>query len=149
MCECENLQVLKEYQFILPEIKEYDDLIDDVTYKYERLWIFFEKIWNEEIAEFDVTLCKSCGMIFTNPRFTAEEIRIKYKTVSELESAKKRTQKQPALKTDERANRIYSLIAGLQENASKSRKIIDYGGHKVTISALLLKRVILVIFLTM
>ena len=77
--------------------------------------IFFEKIWKDRnSAEFDVTLCKSCGMIFTNPRFTAEEIRIKYKTVSELESAKKRTQKQPALKTGERANRIYSLIARLQ-----------------------------------
>ncbi len=129
MCECESLKLLKRHLFILPEIEECDDLIDSVTYEYERLQMFFEKIWRDETpAEIDADLCTSCGMIFTNPRFTAEEIDIKYKAVSELGSAKKRYQAKPAQKTDKRAKRIYSLISGLQENTSKSRKILDYGG---------------------
>lgn len=131
ICECDRLHDIKKYQFALPETKEYDDLIDDVSFRYERLWILFEKIWKDQSpAEFNVNLCDSCGLIFTNPRFTAEEITIKYKTVGELDSAKKRTEKKPALKVDERAKRIYSLLNNSQINGAKSLNILDYGGAK-------------------
>lgn len=129
VCESEDLQVLKKYQFALPGIKEYNNLTNDITYEYERLWILFEKILkNRNPAKFEATFCKSCGLIFTNPRFTGEEINAKYKTISELESAVKRAQKLPALKTGKRSKRIYSLLSRLLENRSKAQKVLDYGG---------------------
>lgn len=129
VCGQNYLQILKKYNFILPETKEYDSLTEDVTYNYERLRIFFEKIWKDtKPAVFDVTFCKACGMIFSNPRFTKEEIITKYRVVSQSESAKKRIQKCPALKTNERAMRIYSLITELQGSGPKPQRILDYAG---------------------
>lgn len=128
-CKGGDLQIFKNYQFVLPEAKEYNKLTGDLTYDYEKLWIFFEKIWNDKSpAEIDATLCTSCGLIFTNPRFTEEEIKTKYQIVGELESAKKRRQKFPASKTDERAERIYKLLSKLRRNELKLQKVLDYGG---------------------
>lgn len=128
ICNSEDLEVIKKSKFHFPGENVKENLVDT---KYVRLWILFERILKDrKPVEFDSTLCKSCGLIFMNPRFTAEEILIKYDAINELGSVKYRLQQKPLPNSirDMRAKRIYSLISGLQENEDKSRRILDYGG---------------------
>lgn len=130
MCGCDRLQTLDRHQFNYLPAQDYNESINVPTYyRNEKLWILFEKILQtKNPAEFSIELCKSCGLIFSNPRMTAEEIQIKYQTLDELATVRKRPQNRPPLKTDIRAKRIYSLLAKLQKDSSKSLKILDYGG---------------------
>lgn len=132
MCGCNELQAIHKHRFALPETQESTDLMNDSAYyRYEKLWILFEKIWqNKNPVEFDATLCNSCGLIFTNPRFSAADIQIKYKTLDELAVTRKRSQKRLPSKTDERAKRIYSLLSKLLKPGRQSLKILDYGGGR-------------------
>ena len=130
-CRSKNLRTLKKQQFVRPEISMRDILTGPVEYNRERLWIFFDKIWKDSsTADFDVCLCSSCGLIFTNPRFSEKEIAIKYLTVGEIESDKQQTQIRTILKKDERASRIYNLLAGLYRGNHRTRKVLDYGGGR-------------------
>lgn len=126
MCNSKDLEVIKTTRFFYPGDRAKDHLID---IKYVRLWILFEKILNSKSpVEFYSTLCRSCGFIFTNPRFTAEEISIKYAIINELGSVKKRFKEHPAFNLDRRAKRIYLLIRSLREAKGKPYRILDYGG---------------------
>lgn len=125
MCKSKYLEVLKKLQFSYPGGNIYENLLD---MRYVRLWILFDKILgSRNSVKFHSTLCKSCGFIFTNPRFMAEEISVKYATINELGSAKKRYQKYPPSKLGMRANRIYSLVTSICQPKGKI-KILDYGG---------------------
>jgi len=126
MCKSGSLEIVKKHKFFFPGDQVEENLID---IRYERLWILFEKILKDRTpVEFHSNLCKSCGFIFTNPRFTAEEISIKYATINKLGSVKKRLQEHPASNLDMRANRIYSLIRSLHDAKGKSLRVLDYGG---------------------
>ena len=126
MCRGNNLEVIREAKFFFPGTDIEKNLID---IRYERLWILFEKILKDRSPlELQVMLCKSCGFIFTNPRFTVEEMSIKYAVINELGSVKKRYQVSPPSNLDARARRIYSLTMGLMKIKNKGLKILDYGG---------------------
>ena len=56
-----------------------------------------------------IDLCESCGLIFSNPRFTPEEIEAKYRAVGELKTAKERAGIMPSGKSRERARRVHSM----------------------------------------
>ena len=130
MCDCGNLKFLKKHRFSFPEIKEYDNSIGELIYEHERLCILFEKILRHKIpAEFEINLCTSCGIIFSNPRFTTEEIKTKYKVASELEADKKRHgQIMSLVRYRKHAKYIHLLITRLYGNITKSLEVLDYGG---------------------
>lgn len=127
LCGNGNLKVLKTFKFFYPGGHVHENLLD---IRYVRLWVLFEKILKDRNSiEFQMMLCQSCGFIFANPRFTQEEVSIKYATINALGSVKKRYQVHPAYNLDVRANRIYSLITSLQRLKVKD-KILDYGGSQ-------------------
>lgn len=97
---------------------------------YERLWILFTKILkNEDTATFYISICRSCGFIFTNPRFSKEDMQIKYKTINDFGIVKKYLRQNPPSNLDKRANRIYDYISRYHKIRSGIRpKILDYGG---------------------
>lgn len=126
ICGCETFKIITKRKFFFPGEKVEENLID---LKYVRLWILFEKILKDRNpVEFQVMLCQACGFIFTNPRFTAEEMLVKYAAINELGSVKKRYQVHPPLNLDVRAKRIHSLMVGLMKTKNKRLKILDYGG---------------------
>jgi len=126
MCRGNNLEVIRETRFFFPSADIERNLID---IRYERLWILFEKILNDRSpVEFQVMLCQSCGFMFTNPRFTAEEMSTKYEAINELGSVKKRYQVQPPRNLDVRAKRVYSLIMALVKTKNQRLRMLDYGG---------------------
>ena len=100
---------MKEHVFKYPGDDADNNLADII---YLRLWILFRKIVkdNNDIV-FNSMLCKSCGLIFTDPRFSEDEMKIKYDTINELGSVKYRLQKDPPVDLENRANKIYNLIS--------------------------------------
>lgn len=129
ICESKELKVLKHYKYSLQENKQFEEIANNASYTEKRLWIFLKKIWmDSDPAEIGVNKCEKCGFIFTNPRFTAEEIKTKYQTISDLNSVTKGRYSRPALKTEERARRIYKLINRLKDKDLTPNKVLDYGG---------------------
>lgn len=127
VCRSEELISIKEHAFTFPGNDVEKKLLDS---KYVRLWILFTKILNNKKSiVFHSTICKTYGFIFTNPRFSKEEMVIKYKTINELGSVKKRLEQNPPFNLDQRAKRIYNLIDRCHKRSSGlPPKILDYGG---------------------
>lgn len=127
ICNSQNNKTLTNYEFKNPggEFKSY---LDD--YRNSRLWVLFNEILNNvNSAEFEITLCKSCGFIFLNPRFSENEFKIKYSFLSKKKSEEMRLEKNPMFKLDTRAQRIYKLINKYYpENSKFQPKVLDYGG---------------------
>ncbi|MFX1257036.1 MAG: class I SAM-dependent methyltransferase, partial [Promethearchaeota archaeon] len=127
ICNSEKFMRLKEYSFTFPGGEVENHLMDA---NYTRLWIFFEKILKvRKNFSFFIILCQNCGFIFLNPRFTENEMKIKYETINELESVKYRLGKIPEFNLEKRANRVYKLINKFYKHESRDKpKILDYGG---------------------
>ena len=126
-CNSEKLMRLKEYSFTFPGDDIKNHLMDA---NYTRLWIFFEKILKvRENFSFFIIFCKNCGFIFLNPRFTENEMNVKYQTINELKSVKYRLGKIPEFNLEKRAHRVYKLIKKYYKHESIDKpKILDYGG---------------------
>ena len=130
VCNSQSFRELKNHIFKYPG-DEVEKHLADIT--YERLWILFKKIIkNEHRATFTATLCQSCGLIFTNPRFTEREIGIKYDTINQLNSVKYRLKQDPIddVKVGRRSMRIYELITRFLNNRQREDvpSVLDYGG---------------------
>ena len=126
-CGSRDNKKLKEQLFRFPG----DDVrnqLHDLT--YERLWILFERILEKrDKTVFLSMLCQKCGLIFTNPRFSREDIQIKYEAINELGSVKSRLQRHPPSNLDVRARRIYHLVTNhLSARAESKPRVLDYGG---------------------
>ena len=126
-CGSRENKKLKEHLFRFPG----DDVrnqLHDLT--YERLWILFERILEKrDKAVFFSMLCQKCGLIFTNPRFSPEDIQIKYEAINELCSVKYRFKRHPPSNLDLRALRIYHLVTShLSSRAESKPRVLDYGG---------------------
>ena len=75
-------------------------------------------------------MCQKCGFIFLNPRFTQEDLILKYKVLKNLGTEENTTNKY-SLKyyQDKRAKRVYNLIKYNSSFEEKNDlKILDYGG---------------------
>lgn len=127
ICNSEKIESLKEYLFAFPGGNIENHLIDA---NYTRLWIFFEKIARvRDKFHFLLMLCKKCGFIFLNPRFTKNEMKTKYKIINQLESVKYRLSKIPEFNLEKRAKRVFKLINKYYKHETKDKpKILDYGG---------------------
>ena len=126
-CGSRENKKLKEHLFRFPG-DDVQNQLHDLT--YERLWIFFERILEKrDKAVFLSMLCQKCGLIFTNPRFSREDIQIKYEAVNELGSVKYRLKQHPPSHLDVRARRIYHLVTNhLSSRAESKPRVLDYGG---------------------
>ena len=127
LCAAENIETIYEYVYSFPGGNVHEHLFD-IT--YVRLWILFERIIkNRNDIIFHSFLCNNCGFMFTNPRFSDEDLRIKYETIVELGSVKYRLQHNPPSNLDSRAKRIYKLVKQYSYSKSLSKhRILDYGG---------------------
>ncbi len=127
ICNSNDLAIFKKYVFKFPG-NDVEDNLENIV--YVRLWILFKKITNDQTtAVFNSILCNSCGLIFTNPRFSENELKLKYDTIDELGSVKHRIKNSPAIDAEKRANRIFNLIKSHYKPHSKRRsKILDFGG---------------------
>jgi len=127
MCNSENIKKLKNHIFKYPGKDVQNHLLDSV---YVRLWILFERILKTtNYTVFTSMMCQNCGLIFTNPRFSLDDLRIKYDTINELGSVKYRLEQNPPYNLELRARRIYSLISKhFHSDRQDKPKILDYGG---------------------
>ena len=129
LCDSENIALLKEYTFRYPGAAIQEHLLD---IKFERLWILFERILKSRgESKFGAYLCRNCGFIFLNPRFSEEDFAVKYNTIVELNSVKYREQKSPPPSNliDMRVDRIHRLVRPLLNNGSSRPRILDFGGQ--------------------
>lgn len=129
VCNSGQFKILQSYEFLSQGKNRTDEQAGNITYVQERLSIFFDYIWKEgDAADIDMTLCKSCGFIFINPRPTDEDISIKYSIIDKLESARQREESRPPTRQEERAERIFSLLSGLSDKPPSNKRILDFGG---------------------
>jgi SAM-dependent methyltransferase len=127
VCGSEDLILEKRHRFTLGQRLKREAA--PLTYEEERLQVFFQEIWTESpAARIDIEKCGSCGMLFSNPRFTPEEISLKYETLDRSGSVWKRQRENPPLRTGERAARIHSLIRDALGETPRGLRILDYGG---------------------
>jgi SAM-dependent methyltransferase len=96
----------------------------------ERLWILFNTVLpGAETATFNILRCESCGLIFTDPRFTEDEMKLKYDAISELGGVKRRLEEDPPIHMEKRASRIYGLVDRfICDPRPPAPRILDYGG---------------------
>jgi SAM-dependent methyltransferase len=127
VCNSLKIKKIKDHLFKYPG-DEIQDHLDDIH--YERLWILFNKILKQkEQVIFETDLCEECGFIFLNPRFTDEEMKIKYDTINELKGVKFRLEHDKLFKQENRAKSIYKLVNSFVSKVQiDSPKILDYGG---------------------
>ncbi|MBN2169486.1 MAG: class I SAM-dependent methyltransferase [Actinobacteria bacterium] len=129
ICDSNELKVLKRYEFSSECNDQANKQISNITYVQERLNLFFDYIWKDsDTANIDMTLCKSCGFIFINPRPTDKDISIKYSVINELESARRREKSKPPTRQEKRAERTYSLLSGLGNKPPSNKRVLDFGG---------------------
>lgn len=127
VCGREKLETLTKLRFSLPSQVELDKFTGLPSYRYERLEILFNKILEgRKQFDFDVKVCNDCGFIFLNPRFTDDEIKLKYEVLSKSESERKRHLLSPPVKKEKRAKRIFSLLSKYMGDGEV--EILDYGG---------------------
>ncbi|MBN1764434.1 MAG: class I SAM-dependent methyltransferase [Sedimentisphaerales bacterium] len=129
VCSSDQLQFIRSYEVIRDSRLTREEIREGrQSYENEMLWIFFNEILPQESsAGFRLELCCACGLIFLNPRPSDEELHHVYKTVEDLDLPKKRRDRQPFLKLDKRARRIYSVVSCLS-SSSAGKKVLDYGG---------------------
>ncbi len=126
VCNKTKLQVLTKHIYRKPENFQpnHSDAIST------RKWILFNRILeNKTEHQVQITLCKSCGFLFSNPRMDEKDISNKYQTIDELGSVKKRLKENPPTKLEPRAQRIKRLITKFIPKSPDHRlSILDYGG---------------------
>ena len=130
ICSSADLKTIKEYTYNYPGDEVEENLKDP---KYVRLWILFNKVLKTQSGstKFKVNHCNQCSFIFTNPRFSEEEMALKYQTITELGSVKKRVGGLYNVKNyaEDRGKRFYSLIKDSYPDL-KGKKILDFGGQR-------------------
>jgi len=130
VCNSTSLTRLGDHTYEFPG----DDVKNNlISKKYVRRWILFKHILktDDKSTVFHVDMCSDCGFIFSNPRFTTEEMELKYKLIDELGSVKARVSNYPEKYRDMRAKRIFDLVDGCRGDLglTGSARVLDYGGQ--------------------
>ena len=127
ICKSKKTKNIHNYLFKYPGMKTIDQLTDITI---ERLWILFEHILKRyDDISFKSVFCNNCGFIFTNPRFSEDELSIKYQIIEKIDSVKTRFQQKPAPGVASRSKRIYNLVNSfIAPEPEKRPAILDYGG---------------------
>ncbi len=131
VCQSQNLKVLKKHTFVPTDVVLADELKQGVSDLEERLWIYFHKILKrKEPAVVESTLCQSCDLIFSNPRFTEADIAVKYQTIEALGFDQLRHKDKGLPKSEIRGQRVLKLVKEVlpADKNDKKLKVLDYGG---------------------
>lgn len=127
VCAGTSQRVLKTHVFTYPGDDVQDHLLD---YKFFALWTLFERVLKDRTdAAFDLTLCENCGFIYSNPRFTEEDIATKYITFNELGTPELGAKHHPPFNLEGRADRGYNLVNTYYSYKGAGQpKVLDFGG---------------------
>lgn len=121
VCGGHELKTMKTYRF-----ERYKRSRSDYT--QSRLNILFDYFnTTGDTAEFIVDYCLYCGFIFTNPRFSHDEIVTKYTAIEQLERKSSAIKKDPPECPGE-ARRIFDLLERYFECPLTGLRVLDYGG---------------------
>lgn len=133
-CGSSNIDVIKQYHYTKPSDAELDT---SDYYSIRRHMLFHKICLGEQAIGIDIALCSNCGMMFSNPRFTPDEIARKYGTDEADDDGSSRPQvpelrNRDAVKAREKAEFIGDLFEKyLTTGANRPKeelKILDYGG---------------------
>ncbi len=126
-CNSRNLKKIAHHVYYNPG-DEHEMNVSDL--KHFRLWILFNHILKEKrnSIEFDIVYCKNCGFIFSNPRFSFEEMKVKYVLTQKYNSVKQNVLNYPETNVDKRAKRIFELVS--KWSSINEGTVLDYGGQK-------------------
>ncbi len=125
VCGSPGLRGLKQHTFRKPPARSSGGGGAGADRVRDCLEIFFDRVAPGcDSVAFSVDLCLSCGFIFSNPRFTAEEIEEKYRAITESGTGAVRVQPREIF---ERSRRIERLLSPYRRGEEKSR-VLDYGG---------------------
>jgi len=127
VCAGNRLRVLKHHHFAFPGDDVGNHLLE---YRYYALWTLFERVLrSRDDAVFAATLCRDCGFIFTNPRFSEADIATKYETFNELGTPELNHKANPPHHLEGRAQRGFDLVRNHFRPTGDSRpRILDLGG---------------------
>lgn len=127
VCAGKSLRVLKTHAFSFPGEQVQEHLLD---YRYFALWTLFERVLQDRSdALFELTLCECCGFIYSNPRFTEEDMATKYTTFNELGTPELGAKHHPPFNLEGRAKRGYDLVNKYYPFKGEGRpKVLDFGG---------------------
>ena len=130
VCGEADLKVLKQHRFRPNAVTGAAQLESGVGVLEERLWIYYHKIMDKvETATVESMLCNNCDFIFSNPRFSHQDIEIKYRTIEELGFDQERHRKRQLPDLSVRGQRIHRLLSRHLGAANRSGlEILDYGG---------------------
>ncbi len=128
VCGSQELVIVKDHVFHKP-IDCPNPPPAHVPYATERLWILFRHILpGTDKIRIKVILCSQCGLMFTNPRMTPDEVAVKYSVIESLESARLRSKLDPPRKIEKRAKRIKAEIERFLGAPVAGMRILDFGG---------------------
>jgi SAM-dependent methyltransferase len=128
VCTGKSVKVLKEHVFTFPGDDVHNHIHD---YKYFALWTLFERVLKaRDDASFDAATCDDCGFIYSNPRFSEEDISTKYETFNELGANELASKTNPPYNLEGRAQRTFDLVNRYYTSYSGVGKprILDLGG---------------------
>lgn len=129
-CASEQIIVLKRYRFSNPQRELYADCRD---YFERRLWLLFRVVSpGMDQAEFTLCHCRVCDLLFSNPRFSEEEINQKYRFLVENSNTAREYGESPLKHIDSRARRIFQLIEDFLSElgpAERKHSLADVGGQ--------------------
>lgn len=122
-------KIIKRYYFSRPANEEIENLTARELYLHIRLQVFFDRIWKKnEPAEIRVEFCGHCGLIYTSPRLSDEEVHNKYEGIVELQGLKRLVTPLDEVSRKERAEHIYRVVKNKASRELKELRVLDYGG---------------------
>jgi len=130
VCSSDELFVLTKHKFkaLKKDIEEFQNFQDNYTdiAKY----VLFNEIFNgtKDVLVFWITLCNNCGLLFTNPRLTAKDIKNKYTALDNIVTEEKNALYKNLEKNFFRINSLYNLIRNFHILNGGDKKVLDYGG---------------------
>lgn len=129
-CASKQISILRRNLYCSPPRNLYAECRD---YFERRLWLLFRIVSpGMERAEFTLCHCKGCDLLFSNPRFSEEEISRKYQFLVENANTAREYGESPLRHIDRRARRIFHLIEGFLPElgpAKGKQRIADVGGQ--------------------
>ena len=131
VCASKSLKVIKEHLFHPTPRTISHDIPPDVSNLEERLWIYFNKLDTKPGPRLVKSMqCQNCDLIFSNPRFTEKDTKLKYETIDQLGFDQQRHHKKGMPAFQKRSTRIEQLIYTTLPKTLQNKKlsILDYGG---------------------
>ena len=131
VCNSQSLKVIKRHLFHPTTRTISQDIPSDVSNLEERLWIYFNKLDIRSGPRLVQSMqCQNCDFIFSNPRFTESDTKLKYETIDQLGFDQQRHTKKGMPAFHKRSMRIEQLIQSTLPKALQNKKlsILDYGG---------------------